>query len=505
MKKINHKLFVVAFAIVLFGIVAIQGYWIKTALEVRSKQFDAAVFNSLNEISFKEEQKENLVILKEANSIDTLIEDIHPNKSVQVRKSKKNKTDNQILSSYSYSITNDSVNIRVESDVNDKEMSAFVFSNEDTIISEEHLINDKLSKVRVLIKKLVAGKNDLTLKLNAKEIDSSLTKILNQNNITTPFLLALKEDNKLTYISDSTFREDIVDSEYHIKIFPNDVLMRDAELYVFFPKKKFYLFSSVVWIMLMLLVFIVLLFYIFYITLKNYGKQKQLNEIKSEFINNMTHELKTPLATIQLASEVINKQATDEQEQIKKMAKTIKEQSIKMDNDIKNMLQHSVIEQSSFTQLNKSLISVSELINMSIEHVDLIAGDKGIKFNVVNEKDYVLNVDRELLQKALINVLDNAIKYSGNDTEVGISIKNDNFFCILTISNTGQGISKEDLPFVFDKFYRSGKGNIHSNKGYGLGLSFVKRIVELHEGRVEAKSDEGKETSIVISLPLNEN
>ena len=502
MKNINHKLFVSSFAIVLFGIIAIQVFWMNEAIVLKNEQFTAAVINAGDELNQQLEQNENLIILNGADSVNILTEDIHPVKNTQIVKTEKI-NGKEITSSYSYSISSDSGDFNFVSKNDNGNVNAFVFSSEDTVISENHLMDNKLEKVKILIRKIATSKENKVLKLNGRDVYDRLKKIFIGNNLNMNFELALMENGKLTYVSDSSYIDNLKDPPFTIRLFNNDVLGRNIWLNLYFPNRISDIYGSSYLMMLLLLVFVILVFYIFYRTLKNYNEQKQLNEIKSEFINNMTHELKTPLATIQLASEVINKQATEEQEQIKKMSKTIKEQSIKMDNDIKNMLQHAVIEQSSFKQLNIISVSISELINKSIGHVSLIAADKGIKINLNRDKDYVLNIDGELLHKAFVNLLDNAIKYSESGKDVNITIVKDKSFCVISVSDNGQGISKEDLPYVFDKFYRSGKGNIHSNKGYGLGLSFVKRIVELHEGKVEAKSDKG--TSIIISIPLHEN
>jgi two-component system phosphate regulon sensor histidine kinase PhoR len=503
-KNINHKLFVTAFAIVLFGIIAIQVYWMNKAIVLKNEQFTAAVINAGDELNKELEQNENLIILNGADSVNILTEDIRPEKNTQIIKTEKI-NGKEITSSYSYSISSDSGDFNFVSKNDKANLNAFVFSSEDTVISETHLMDDKLEKVKILIQKFATSKENKALKLDGTDVYDRLKKIFIGNNLNMDFELALKENGKLTYVSDSSFIAELNDPHFTIGLFNNDVLKRNVLINLYFPNRISDIYGSSYLIMLLLLIFVALVFYIFYKTLKNYNKQKQLNEIKSEFINNMTHELKTPLATIQLASEVINKQASEEQEQIKKMSKTIKEQSIKMDNDIKNMLQHAVIEQSSFKQLNKSSVNISELVNKSIEHVSLIAADKGIKFNLNKDKDYVLNIDAELLYKVFVNLLDNSIKYSETGNDVNITIGKDKSFCVISVRDNGQGISKEDLPYVFDKFYRSGKGNIHSNKGYGLGLSFVKRIVELHEGRVEAYSNKEKGTSIIISLPLHEN
>lgn len=504
MKKQNYRLFAAAFAIVLFGIIAIQIYWMNEAIKLKNKQFVDAVLNAGHELNKQLEQNENLIILKGTDSVNILTEDIHPVKNTQIVKTER-LNGKEIASSYSYSISSDSVDFKYVTKNDNSNLSTFVFATEDTIISESQLIDNKLEKVKVLIRKIASGKENKALKLDGNDVYKRLKKILIQNNIDMDFELALSEKGKIVYVSDSTYTSELKDSQFSIGLFTNDVLNRNIWMQLYFPNRISEIYGSSYWMILLLLVFVSLVFYIFYKTLKSYNKQRQLNEIKSEFINNMTHELKTPLATIQLASEVIYKQATEEQDQIKKMSKTIREQSVKMDTDIRNMLQHAVIEQSSFNQLNKELINISELVKDSIKSVEMIALSKGINFKLTTDISHEIRIDKILVQKALINLFDNAIKYSKDGTTVSIDISCGEAFCSIAVNDRGQGISKEDLPFVFDKFYRSGRGNIHSNKGYGLGLSFVKRVVELHKGRVELKSNVGEGTSIIISLPLDEN
>ncbi len=493
----KSKVLIVSFAIILLGIIGVQLYWMKTALDVRRKQFDDAVFSSLQNLSNQMEQKENILLINQVSEIDSMDNLKQNQKTVKIIT--KTKNTKEIRSSYSFSVKNDSVSVEIES--NDKNNVEFV--NSDTIINDKQIIDNKLSKVKVLINKIIGAENKDLFKIDVNAIKKDLAANLYKNNIETNFEFAINENNKTTFVSDSIRINDILASNYQTKIFPVDILNRNISIAVFFPSKTSYLLSNTIWVILILFVFVVVLFSIFYITLNNYNKQKKLNEIKSDFINNMSHELKTPLATIQLASAIINQSAKPDQEQIKNMAQTIKDQSRKIDKDIKNILQQAVLENRNDIQPQLVLTDAVTFIKNCIQQVELIAQEKKISIVLNASKYFNFRVDVNLMQQAIINLLDNAIKYSSGNSEVTVDL-NQSQTTTIKVSDKGCGMEKEDLQHIFEKFYRVGKGNIHDNKGFGLGLNIVKQIVELHKGTIKAESKLKEGTCITIELPNNE-
>ncbi|HEY1041096.1 MAG TPA: HAMP domain-containing sensor histidine kinase [Bacteroidia bacterium] len=516
----RYKILAVSFALVLVGILVIQAYWVNSVIDTRNKQFDAAVFSSLQSTIAALEQKENITFISKVSN-DTIVKRVYkksPKKSRKPAKKVKIYSGTNIIESgddatstymYQYSITNDSGNVNVVAKSGSgRSAGAFVFSSDSNVVIEtedlayEPEMENKLSKIDVLIQKIAAGKADSVPKLPAgEEVEKILGNALAQNDVDIPFGIGMKIRDSSSYTSASADTGKLFSSIYKADIFPNDVLKRKGLLYVEFPGKNTYIFSEMMWLLVSLLLFTLLIIFMFYSTLANFRKQKKLNELKSDFINNMTHELKTPLATIQLASDVIMKHALAVDPQIGQMATTIKKQSKRMDEDVKNILQIALLENPASVVLQYSDFSLKNSLQEIADSFQLIATEKQLRISINYDGSEQIFADKDLLEKALCNLIDNAVKYSNRGGEVAVQAYISGVEIKVLVSDTGKGVNKEDLPFVFDKFYRAGKGDIHYNKGYGLGLSFVKRIAELHKGSVILISEKNKGTVVTLTIP----
>jgi two-component system phosphate regulon sensor histidine kinase PhoR len=519
-KKNGSNILVLLFSIVLAGILLIQAWWVKSMLEMRNRQFDSAVVQALHATAGKLELKENVTIIKQSMGPPT------PKKQPKKRKAKTTHQEIKIISganvihtqgktvssSYSYSMSNDSVRLKIEASAGDSDKdpnNTFVFNpGENAIIRMENTeestpIEKKMSDIKVLIHKMaVSGKDSAQLLPKGMEINRSMAEALDDNGLDLPFDIGIRLNGKNYYMSPGADSTVVYASGYKTHLFPDDILNRKAELYVSFAGKRSYLFSEIAWILVLIIVFTAIIVYLFAYTLINYNRQKKLNQLKSDFINNMTHELKTPLATIQLASDMILKKSGDPDSSVMQMASTIKMQSKKIDEDVRNMLQIALLENPGAAILSYSACSVSELLNACREKMQLIAAQKNVLLEVQCERGLQVEADADLVQKAITNLVDNAIKYSQEGGRVWIQAQQNNTELLIKVTDNGTGIQASDLPHVFEKFYKAGKGNIHYNKGYGLGLSFVKKIALLHKGDAEAHSIPGKETILSIRIPI---
>ena len=504
----RYKLLAVSFALVLIGTLAIQAYWVSSVIAAKNKQFDDAVFTALQATVDLLEQRENVTFIQHFES-DSLFAAKLPH---QVEE------DIRIITKSSASHRNHQVEFKLDTDSmiheihGQKEVKALhktIVLSSDTMMkvklrkgNELAALDSKLSKINVLIHKLATNESDFLLKIPAgEEVEKMMASMLRKSNMDLAFFLGIKLNDELRYKSKAADSTAVFTSPYHTEIFPNDVLNRDGELYVAFPGKQAYIFSNIHWLLCVLLVFTILLIYMFYATLSNYKKQKKLNAIKSDFINNMTHELKTPLATIQVASDIILKQSGDPENQVYQMARAIKEQGKRMDEDVKNMLQAALLDHAGKMELHISVFTLRELLEEVRRTFALLAGQKQLELILSCDENLQLEADRGLLGKALNNLLDNAIKYSPENGRIRVEAENRGEAIEISVTDEGSGIAKADQPYVFDRFYRAGKGNVHYNKGYGLGLSFVKQITELHNGRVELSSEAGKGTIIRLLIP----
>jgi two-component system phosphate regulon sensor histidine kinase PhoR len=232
-------------------------------------------------------------------------------------------------------------------------------------------------------------------------------------------------------------------------------------------------------------------------------KQRQISEIKTDFINNMTHEFKTPIATINLALDAIKSpKVIDDREKTTRYLQMIRDENKRMHAQVENVLRISKLEKREL-EINKESTDIHEIVEEAIEHVNLIIEDRNgtIKTHFEATRTTVLLNDVHFTN-VLVNVLDNAIKYSPENPVIDVHTENVKDFVIIKIKDHGQGMSKLAQKRIFEKFYREHTGDIHNVKGHGLGLAYVKRIVEDHNGQIAVESEKGKGSTFTIKLPL---
>jgi two-component system phosphate regulon sensor histidine kinase PhoR len=275
-------------------------------------------------------------------------------------------------------------------------------------------------------------------------------------------------------------------------------------LEVYFPsQRKVVLVEMSVWLIFTAIFFLILVFTFMYI-INTIIKQKKLSEIKNDFINNMTHEFKTPISTISLASEVLlhaNEDASPER--IKKYAKIIYDENIRMRGQVDRVLQVARLDRDEFS-LTKSEFDLHQLVRNTVQHLCFDECEKVTTVNYHFDADqFILNADEMHIKNVVTNLIDNAIKYSSNGTSLEIQTNNKQEGILLSIEDNGIGMSKETVKHIFDKFYRIPTGNIHNVKGFGLGLYYVKNMVDAHGGHIEVNSEINKGSRFDIYLPLD--
>ena len=275
-------------------------------------------------------------------------------------------------------------------------------------------------------------------------------------------------------------------------------------LEVYFPsQQKMELVEMSAWLVFTAIFLLILVFTFVYI-INTIIKQKKLSDIKNDFINNMTHEFKTPISTISLASEVLLHANEDvSPERIKKYSKIIYDENIRMRGQVDRVLQVARLDRDEFS-LTKSEFDLHQLIKNTVQHLCFDECEKVTTVNYHLEADrFILNADEMHIKNVVTNLVDNAIKYSNNGTSLEIQTINKQEGILLSIEDNGIGMSKEAVKHIFDKFYRIPTGNIHNVKGFGLGLYYVKNMVDAHGGHIEVKSEINRGSRFDIYLPLD--
>ncbi|HLX67884.1 MAG TPA: ATP-binding protein, partial [Puia sp.] len=241
----------------------------------------------------------------------------------------------------------------------------------------------------------------------------------------------------------------------------------------------------------------------FYVTVSALLRQKKLSEIKNDFINNMTHEFKTPLATISLAVDALrNEKVVSDREKTGYFTSIIKEENKRMNKQVETILQASLLDRQE-QQLNLKSLHAHRIIQEALENVRLQLEGKGGSYELqLTAMTDLIEADEVHFMNVITNLIDNAIKYSKENLLIRISTHSTPRNLIIRIEDNGIGMTKETQRRIFEKFYRAHTGNLHNVKGFGLGLSYVKTIVEAHEGRIKVDSTIGKGTAFTLEFPL---
>ncbi len=340
-------------------------------------------------------------------------------------------------------------------------------------------------------------------RFNAATISNILEKSLSSMGLNLDFEFAITDDLSNVKIQSEDFSIDRRSECYKFNMEPGTVFSNPDVLLVDFPDKKQYALESIYAQLATSILLVFIFIIVFGVTLYALIRQKKLSEIKNDFINNMTHEFKTPIATIRLAAASVKNEKTQANpEAMKGMLDIITQETNRMNHHVEQVLQMAVLDKQNL-EINKAKEEINEIVFDSIHNYELVVAEKGGTISYTPCPDNtILNVDRDLITNVLSNLLDNAIKYSKDVPQITVKsyIKSDKF-CI-AFEDKGIGMTKEVQNKVFDRFYRAPTGNIHNIKGFGLGLNYAREIIIAHKGLINVKSTQGKGSTFTICLPL---
>lgn len=281
-------------------------------------------------------------------------------------------------------------------------------------------------------------------------------------------------------------------------------LVPEETLVVVVPNMKRIVFSQLRWMIAGAVLFTLILLAAFYVTLNALLRQKKLSEIKNDFINNMTHEFKTPLATISLAVDALRtEKVLTNREKLSYFSGIIKEENKRMNKQVETILQAALTDRQEL-QLNLKPVHVHDIIHKVLENFTLQLQEKNgyIGLDLHAKKD-LIDADEVHFTNLVNNLVDNAVKYSTEGLQIRISTTSNSSKLTIRIEDNGIGMSKETVKRIFEKFYRAHTGNLHNVKGFGLGLSYVKNIVDAHHGKIKVESLLGRGTTFIIDLPFS--
>ncbi|MEP7256480.1 MAG: HAMP domain-containing sensor histidine kinase [Ferruginibacter sp.] len=400
---------------------------------------------------------------------------------------------------------------------------------EDNIVNAQYYAATILTQDKNTLKPL-AKRNDLFFpgdKLQLQYFKSSVIKRFSKEEISDIIRMGFNKYNLQNYpfefnVSVNSINGDQVYSDNFYKYYLdsannlNHVLALDPPsgsnfenlvseelLSIIVPHQKSLIWKEMIWFVLGSILFTLIITAAFFITIRTLLKQKKLSEIKSDFINNMTHEFKTPLATISLAVDALkNEKVAGNKEKTNYFTGIIKEENKRMNKQVETILQAALLDKQE-VQLNLKKLAAHDLIVSALNNINLQVEEKSGKLEVDMgaEKDLIL-ADEVHFTNLINNLLDNAVKYSKEDLHIKLMTKNAGNQLKIIIEDNGIGMNKETLNRIFEKFYRAHTGNVHNVKGFGLGLSYVKTMVDAHHGTIKAESVLGKGSSFCITIPL---
>lgn len=360
------------------------------------------------------------------------------------------------------------------------------------------------------------NKSSNAMKTQLMEMDSSTIQLLNsdflhriikealaEENITSSFDFALYNAYTSNFVINPTFvpNDIILKSEYLFKLKSNDKFITPHYLILYFPSERRIFFKQMSTIVILIICLIVIIVSMCALTLTALYRQKKAADVKNDFINNMTHEFKTPISTISLACEAISDGSITYAEAKELFIPTIRDENNRLQKMVENILLTARLNKGQL-RMNVEIVDIHQLINKIIHSISLqISASKGKITQQLNAINYRIFADPIHIENIIINLTENAIKYSGNAPTIEIRTHNEGKNIIIEVEDHGIGIAKKEQKHIFQEFYRVSQGNRHDTKGFGLGLGYVKKIVSLHHGNISVKSELNEGSTFIISLP----
>jgi len=524
MKKSTIWILAAIMAVAFSGLIYMQIEYLKETISWRSEQFDEAINRSLDKVSTdiqKEQTKKYLsegsieYQRKQAAAYNRALalqnqqyqeETITHQQRVKVAAPDGSEVLN-IEYNASSTVQTTPKNQVFQPPVRQKTnaISKTIFDMQDEqkkrLIYESNLMDE-------VINQLLTTASDVPVeeRVNFKELDARIKNELKVNGIELPFQYEVVDRNNKPIYQQPFFTPKNIKS-YSKVLFANDPQDKLTYLKVYFPDKSKYIFREVTFLY-PAIGFSLILLVTFIITIYITFRQKRLSEMKSDFMNNMTHELKTPVSTISLAAQMLKDGSiTKSPEVFKHISGVINDETERLSFQVEKVLQMSLFEKQKATlkmkelDVNDIVVHVANTFQLKVEK---FGGNLDIDLEATES---AINADKMHFTNVLFNLLDNAVKYRREDVPLELMIRtwNNNNKLYISIEDNGIGIKKEYVKKIFDRFYRVSTGNRHDVKGSGLGLAYVRKIVEDHKGTIKAESELGKGTKFIISLPIMKN
>lgn len=486
-------------AIALLGLLAMQIVYLEKMVAMRNSQFSEIVMRSLYSVSTMLEQNETKYFLdKDLAEAEQTYSGISQN-SFSFSDRHEAAIDTTFSGEEQPTSNVRPANLPTLKDLND------TYQHKQEILKGQYLYQKSLLNEVILTILNHSSDRPIQERADSATVASYLRSELEYNGLTLPFEFAIVNRTTGVVYKTNGYSPMSQQDVYSQALFPNDPKSKQYTLNITFPNKSDYIFSSVKFLVPSL-AFTFLLLGVFLYTISIAFKQKKLSEIKNDFINNMTHEFKTPISSISIAAQMLNDDSVRKSpEMLKHVSSVINDETKRLRFQVEKVLQLSLFDRKNATMrleeedANANIYSVINTFKLKVEkyggHIDAD----------LEAEDPIIKVDKMHFTNVIFNLLDNAVKYRREDVPPVLKVSTvnpDEDHIQITVQDNGIGMKREDLKKIFEKFYRVSTGNLHDVKGFGLGLAYVSKMIELFGGSIHAESELNKGSKFIITLPL---
>jgi two-component system phosphate regulon sensor histidine kinase PhoR len=519
---------VIIASVALAGLIAVQAYWINNAYTIKEQQFAQLVNTTINRIAEDVQSYDVVQVIHELNApypfqrnvrtqgdqkalLDSIIagkkqlETPYPNISEEDKYAFWN---NAVRDYWSpYSIVQHGF-MQIQEQFGNGSASTQISGSISTIVqSPQSSPAERRAKRKLVIEETLnrIQRADYRLedRIDGITLDYFIHMELEKSDIDQPFEYAVYEkDTKNRIYQSENFNPKKGNEQFLTTLFPFDWFeSQPYYLSLYFPKRSNYLFKSIGIMSFSSVMFTLIVILAFSATVYQMIRQKKVASIRTDFVNNITHELKTPISTISLASQMLNDRSIpNESKNYDHLSSVIADESKRLSQQVEKILQMAIFDRGKIMLKFKEL-DMNELVNMVVKNMLIQIKNKNGKVTKnLDAVNSVAEVDEVHITNVLFNLMDNAIKYSKGRPDITISTYDADGKVCISIQDKGIGINKADQKRIFDQFYRVSTGNVHNVKGFGLGLAYVKNVIDSHQGMIQVESEPGQGTNFIITL-----
>ena len=500
----NKKSIIIVIALMTFallGSVALQVYWISGAIRINEEQFDKSIFSAMQSVAKRMERDEAGDVSKLTDFIlrnkkgEKLTEEDLFNAGLDVEQIER--LDSIYKSSKVFFQEENKGDEKLFKDNRRRNVLENMLYEQ---LYFHRSLEDRLSVERLneALKREFKNTGLEDIKYNYGVFSKQLDKMIIQNGHYLPEGAAPKDPIK------SQAFDFLTNTKYKVDLFTSEDLDPPGSLSLYFPNRSGYVWSSVWVSLLSSVIFTAMTLFSFIYTIYTIFRQKKLGDIKTDFINNMTHEFKTPIATISLATDtILNPTILDNPDKVRRFAEIIKQENKRMNGQVEKVLQAAIVDREEY-KLKMVDIDLHEVIEQAADNFAVqVESRDGVLSTDLQANEPLIQGDLTHISNIINNLMDNANKYSPEKPEIIVKTRTVSGGVEVSISDKGIGLSSASRKLIFDKFYRVSTGNLHDVKGFGLGLSYVKAMVTAHKGTIDVKSDLGKGSTFIVFLPFN--